>query len=125
MKQDLIKLIGIKDASRKDAYLSYLLEAEGLKDIFDMSFEKWSNFDSWESIECQQWIFKRALDAYKGSKIDIKCNCCEYINSFSNDFDSIKKEKCNGKKSVYMIKKVVEEIVLAKKKRESDGTYSS
>ena len=125
MNQDLIKLIGIKDASRKDAYLSYLLEAEGLKDIFDMSFEKWSNFDSWESLECQQWIFTRALDAYKGNKIDIKCNCCEYINSSPSDFDNIKKEKCNGKKSVYMIHNVVEEIFLAKKKRESDGTYSA
>ena len=125
MNQDFIKPIGIKDASRKDAYLSYLLDEEGLKDIFDMSFDKWSDFDSWQSIESQQWIFTRALNAYRGNKIDIKCNCCEYINPHPSDFDSIKKEKCYGKKIVYMIKKVVDEIVLAKKRRETDGTYSA
>ena len=42
-----------------------------------------------------------------------------------NDFESIKKEKCFGKKSAYMIEKVVDEIVLAKARRESDGTYSA
>ena len=35
------------------------------------------------------------------------------------------KEKCFGKKSAYMIEKVVDEIVLAKARRESDGTYSA
>ena len=34
-------------------------------------------------------------------------------------------EKCFGKKSAYMIEKVVDEIVLAKSRRESDGTYSA
>jgi len=42
-----------------------------------------------------------------------------------NDFESIKKEKCFGKKSAYMIEKVEDEIVLAKARRESDGTYSA
>ena len=42
-----------------------------------------------------------------------------------NNFESIKKEKCFGKKSAYMIEKVVDEIVLAKARRESDGTYSA
>ena len=36
-----------------------------------------------------------------------------------------KKEKCYGKKIAYMIKKVVNEIELAKSIRESDGTYSA
>jgi len=49
-------------------------------------------------------------------------NDCDLI---PNDFESIKKEKCFGKKSAYMIEKVVDEIVLAKAIRESDGTYSA
>jgi len=98
----------------------------GLKN-FEISWsnnEKWSNFDGWESISVQQWIFSRALEVYKGMKIDIKCDCCEYNNDLiPNDFESIKKEKCYGIKSAFMIKKVVDEIVLANAKRESDGTY--
>ena len=83
------------------------------------------NFDSWESISVQQWIFSRALEVFRGQKIDIKCDCCERIDLIPNDFESIKKEKCFGKKSAYMIEKVVDEIVLAKARRESDGTYSA
>ena len=58
-----------------------------------------------------------------GKKIDIKCDCCEYIDFLSSNFKNIKEEKCNGKKSAYMIAKVLEEIVMAKAKREGDGTY--
>ena len=119
------KVIGIKDKPRKDAYLSYVNQVEGLKDILNRDFYEWSNFDSWESIGVQQWIFTRALDVYRGKKIDIKCDCCEHIDSLISDFEEIKKEKCYAKKSAYMIEKVVDEIVLAKAKRESDGTYSA
>jgi len=75
-------------------------------------------------ISVQQWIFSRALEVFRGKKIDIKCDCCENNDLIPNDFESIKKEKCFGKKSAYMIEKVVDEIVLAKARRESDGTYS-
>ena len=119
------KAIGIKDKPRKDAYLSYVNQVEGLKDVLNRDFHEWSNFDSWESIGVQQWIFTRALDVYRGKKIDIKCDCCEHIDSLISDFEEIKKEKCYAKKSAYMIEKVVDEIVLAKSKRESDGTYSA
>ena len=68
MNQDSIKTIGIKDLSREDASLSYLSEAEGLKDILDNDFEEWSNFDRWESIEAQQWIFVKALDIFRGNR---------------------------------------------------------
>ncbi len=125
MNKDFIKSIGIKDNSRKDADMSYLNDIDGLKDTFDSDFDSWSNFDSLESISVQQWIFARALDVYRGRKIDIKCDCCEYNLSISNDFDNIEREKCYGKKSVYMIKKVLDEIVLAKSIRERDGTYSA
>ena len=125
MNQNSVKVIGIKDESRKDAHLSYLDKADGLKDILSSDFDGWSNFDNWESISVQQWIFSRALEVYKGIKIDIRCDCCKEIDFISNNFENIQKEKCFGKKSAYMIKKVVDEIVLANARRESDGTYSA
>jgi len=125
MNQNSVKTIGIKDESRKDSYLVSVNQVDGLKRILNMHFDEWSIFDSWVSISVQQWIFSRALEVCKGMKIDIKCDCCEHIDLTPNDFESIKKEKCFGKKSAYMIEKVVDEIVLAKARRESDGTYSA
>ena len=125
MKQNSVKVIGIKEESRKDAHLSYLEKEDGLKVVLSSDFDDWSNFDSWESISVQQWIFSRALEVYKGKKIDIKCDCCDYVDSFQNNFENIKKEKCYGKKSAYMIDKVFDEIVSAKERRDSDGTYSA
>ena len=125
MNQNSVKVIGIKDNARKDTELSHVNQVEGLKDILNRDFVEWSNFDGWESISVQQWIFSKALDVYRGKKIAIKCDCCEYIGSLKSDFEKIIKEKCYGKKSAYMIEKVVDEITLAKLKRESDGTYSA
>jgi len=125
MNENSVKTIGIKDQSRKDSNLVYVNHVDGLKSILNMNFDEWSNFDSWESISVQQWIFSRALEVYKGMEIDIKCDCCDHNDLIPNDFESIKKEKCYGKKSAFMIKKVVDEIVLAKARRESDGTYSA
>ena len=125
MKHNSLKVIGIKDESRKDAHLSYVENEDGLKVVLSSDFDDWSNFDSWESILVQQWIFSRALDVYKGKKIDIRCDCCAYVDSLPNNFENIKKEKCYGKKSAYMIAKVLDEIVFAKARRESDGTYSA
>ena len=125
MNQNPVKTIVSKDESRKDAYLFNLNQADGLKSILKRDFDEWSYFDGWESISAQQWIFSRALEVHRGMKIDIKCDCCEYNALIPNDFENIKKEKCLGKKSAYMIEKVVDEIVLAKERRESDGTYSA
>ena len=125
MNQNYVKTIGIEDEPRKDSYLVHLNQVDGLKGIFSKHFNEWSNFDSWESLSVQQWIFSRALEVYRGMKIDIKCDCCKYNDLIPNDFESIKKEKCYGKKSSYMIEKVVDEIVLAKARRNSDGTYSA
>ena len=125
MNKGLIKAIGIQEVSRKDAILSNISDAQGLTDILNKQFEVWSNFDSWESISSQQWIFVRALDVYKGKKLDIKCNCCEFINFNLDVFKRINNIKCNGIKSVYMIEKVFDEIVLAKAIRENDGTYTA
>ena len=125
MNKNSVKTIGIKDKSRKDSHLLYVNQVDGLKGILNMDFDEWSNFDSWESISVQKWIFSRALEVYKGMKIDIKCDCCEHNALISDDFENIKKEKCFGKKSAYMIEKVVDEIVLAKARRDGDGTYSA
>ena len=125
MKQNSVKVIGIKDESRKVAHLSNVKKEDELKVILSSDFDDWSNFDSWESISAQQWIFSKALDVYKGKKIDIRCDCCEYVDSLPSNFENIKKEKCYGKKSAYMIEKVFDEIVSAKERRDSDGTYSA
>ena len=125
MDQNFVKVIGIRDEVRKDTELSHVNQVEGLKDILNRDFIEWSNFDGWESISVQQWIFSKALDVYKGKKIAIKCDCCEYVGSFEIDFEKIQKEKCYGKKSAHMIEKVANEILLAKAIRESDGTYSA
>ena len=125
MNQNFVKTIVNNDEPRKDSYLVNVNQADGIKGILNRDFDEWSNFDSWESISVQQWIFSRALEIYKGMKIDIKCDCCEYSDLIPNDFESIKKEKCYGKKSAFMIEKVINEIVLAKLRRESDGTYSA
>ena len=125
MNENFIKLIGIKDESIKETIISSIKKVEGLKDIFNKDFVEWSNFDSWESISAQQWIFSKSLDLYRGKKISIKCDCCQYVVSLQSDFENIRKERCYGKKSAYMIEKVLDEIVLAKARRESDGTYSA
>ena len=57
----------------------------------------------------------------KGNNLDLK----SMLEKDGLIKKNIKKEKCFGKKSAYMIEKVVDEIVLAKARRESDGTYSA
>ena len=71
MNQNSVKTIGIKDESRKDSYLVYVNQVDGLKDILNRDFDEWSNFDSWESISVQQWIFSRALEVLRLSLIHI------------------------------------------------------
>ena len=125
MNQNSVKIIGINDEPRKDSHLEYINQVDGLKGILNRDFDEWSNFDGWESVSVQLWIFTQALKVFRGKKIDIRCDCCEHNDLILNNFESIKKEKCNGKKCAYMIEKVVDEIALAKARRESDGTYSA
>ncbi len=125
MNHDLINTIGIKQTAREEAVLYQVSSIEGLIETFDRDISKWSDFDSWENIRVQQWIFERAMDIYKGKKIDIKCNCCEYNFISKRDLEKISNKKCYGIKTAYMIEKVAQEIALAKSRRESDGTYSA
>ena len=125
MNHDLINTIGIKQTSREEALLYEVSDIEGLIDTLDKDFAEWSDFDSWENIRVQQWIFKRSMDIYKRKKIDIKCNCCEYNYISQRDLEKNSIKKCYGIKSAYMIEKVYHEILLAEARRESDGTYSA
>ena len=124
MNKTAINTIGKKQTSRDDSLLFMVNAIEGLMEILDKDFSKWSDFDSWENMVAQQWIFSRALDVYRGKKIDIKCECCEVIDLNQIDIKNISNQKCYGIKSAYMIENIVDEIVLAKESRESDGTYS-
>ena len=123
MNKDAIKTIGKKQSLREDTLLFKVNEVEGLRETLDKDFSEWSNFDCWENMVVQQWIFSRALDVYRGKKIDIKCECCEVIDLNPIKKKSISYQKCIGIKSTYMIENIVDEIVLAKERRESDGTY--
>ena len=125
MKKIAMKTIGKKQASRDDALLFMVNEIEGLIETLDKDFSEWSDFDCWENIGAQQWMFSRALDVYHGKKIDIKCECCEVIDFNQIDIKNISNQKCYGIKSAYMIENMVDEIVLAKERRECDGTYST
>ena len=125
MNKIAINTIGKKQTSRDDSLLFMVNAIEGLMEILDKDFSKWSDFDSWENMVAQQWIFSRALDVYRGKKIDIKCECCEVIDLNQIDIKNISNQKCYGIKSAYMIENIVDEIVLAKERRESDGIYSA
>ncbi len=125
MNEDPIRLIGIKQKSRKDSFLANLSEIENFFQVLDNNFEVWSDFDRWENIVFQRWVFQKALDVFKGKKIDLRCNCCEYIFVLQKDFKYNLDQKCYGIKTAYMIEKIVDEIVLAKARRENDGTYSA
>ena len=125
MNKDAIKTIGKKQTSREDTLLFKVNEVEGLRETLDKDFSEWSDFDCWENMVAQQWIFSRALDVYSGKKIDIKCECCEVIDLNPIEKMNIPYQKCIGIKSTYMIENIVDEIVLAKERRESDGTYST
>ena len=125
MNKDAIKTIGKKQTSREDTLLFKVNEVEGLRETLDKDFSEWSDFDCWKNMSVQQWIFSRALDVHNGKKIDIKCECCEVIDLNQIDIKNISKQKCYGIKSAYMIKNMVDEIVLAKERRKCDGTYST
>ena len=125
MNMIAIMTIGTRQTSRDGSLLFRLDEIEGLIETLDKDFSEWSDFDCWENMGAQQWIFSRALDVYRGKKIDIKCECCEVIDLNQIEIKNISIQKCCGIKSAYMIENMADEIVLAKERRESDGTYSA
>ena len=123
MNKILLMNIGKNQTSREDSLLFKINEIEGLLETLDQDFSEWSNFDCWENIGAQKWIFLRALDVFHEKKIDIKCECCELIGLNQIDIKNISNQRCYGIKVAYMIKNIVDEIVLAKERRSCDGTY--
>ena len=123
MNKILLMTIGKNQTSREDSLLFKINEIEGLMETLDKDFSEWSNFDCWENIGAQKWIFLRALDVFHEKKIDIKCECCEVIGLNKIDIKNISNQRCYGIKVAYMIKNIVDEIVLAKERRSCDGTY--
>ena len=103
MNKDAIKTIGKKQTSREDTLLFKVNEVEGLTETLDKNFSEWADFDCWENMGAQQWIFSRALDVCRGNKIDIKCECCEVIDLNQIEIKNISNQKCCGIKSSYMI----------------------
>ena len=51
------------------------------------------------------------MQAHKGSKVDVRCDCCDYVGLVPEDLKiKIKGLSCYGSKTSYMIYKVLEEI---------------
>ena len=107
MDKDAIKIIGKKQTLREDTLFFKVNEVDGLKVTLDKDFSEWSDFDCWDNMGAQQWIFSRALDVYRGKKIDIKCECCEVIDLNQIEIKNISNQKCLGRKSAYMIENMV------------------
>ena len=124
MNLDSIEVIGIEETKREKTILACLNEVEGIKDILDKDFDEWSDFDGWENLSAQQWVFARAIDIYRGKKIDIQCDCC-LLNNYQVNFANIKNQNCFGIKIAFIIANILDEIELAKEKRENNGTYSA
>ena len=123
MTLETIHVIGKRQSKRKNASLSELTEVKELISILNSNHSLWSNFDNWENMIAQQWVFSIAMKIYYGKKIDIRCNCCDYNYVLPKDFKNRLDHKCVGIKAAYIIEKVVDEIVMAKAKRDNDGTY--
>ncbi len=115
MTQELVTYIGIKQKSRQGARVADISKVQGLKKLLDQDFESWSNFDNWHTNRrAAQFVFSKAMQAYKGNKVDVRCDCCDYIGLKPKDL--ILKSKgfsCYGSKAVYMIDKLLEEIKVA------------
>ena len=127
MTQGQITNIGTKQNHRPGSRVADISNVQGLKKILDQDFESWSNFDNWHTNRpAAQFVFSRAMSAYKGNNIDVRCDCCEYVGFTPKDLKvKTKGFKCYGSKTAYMVYKVLGEIKEAEKYRQNDGTYAT
>ena len=127
MTQGQITNIGSKQNYRHDSKVADISKVQGLKKILDQDFESWSNFDNWHTNRrAAQFVFSKAMSAYKGNNIDVRCDCCEYVGLIPDDLQlKTKGFNCYGSKTAYMVHKVLDEIKEAKKARDNDGTYAT
>ena len=123
MTLETIHIIGRKQKKRENSLLSELNEVRELIPILNSDYSLWSNFDAWENMVAQQWVFSIAMKIYNGKNIDLRCNCCDYSYVLSKDFKNRLNDKCIAIKAACVIEKIVDEIIIAKAKRDIDGTY--
>ena len=125
MNQSLINIIGINQEARQSALQADLNDIKEVKNFLDKDFEIWSDFDRWSNLDAQRWIFEKAIYVYKGKKLDIRCNCCDYIYLSNNNLSNKSLDKCNGLKIQFLINKIIDEIRTAEESRKNDGTYTA
>ena len=120
-----ISIIGKKQKSRDNAQIAYINEIRDLKFILDQELNSWENIDSWNNFSAQEWVFKLAIKVFKGKKVDICCDCCEYSYVSPLNLNDKNNQKCQGVKIAFLVQKVLDEIIIANARRENDGTYSA
>ena len=123
MTLETINIIGRKQNKRKNSFLAEIIEEKEIVQIFKSDSFLWSDFDAWENMSAQRWIFSLAMKIYNGKDIDIRCNCCDFCYVLSKDFKNRLDNNCIAIKAAYVIEKIVDEIMMAKAKRDNDGTY--
>lgn len=123
MTLETINIIGRKQNKRKNSFLAEIIEEKEIVQIFKSDSFLWSDFDAWENMSAQRWIFSLAMKIYNGKDIDIRCNCCDFCYVLSKDFKNRLDNNCIAIKAAYVIEKIVDEIIMAKAKRDNDGTY--
>ena len=123
MTLETINIIGRKQNKRKNSFLAEIIEEKEIVQIFKSDSFLWSDFDAWENMAAQRWIFSLAMKIYNGKDIDIRCNCCDFCYVLSKDFKNRLDNNCIAIKVAYVIEKIVDEIIMAKAKRDNDGTY--
>ena len=123
MTLETINIIGRKQNKRKNSFLAEIIEEKEIVQIFKSDSFLWTDFDAWENMSAQRWIFSLAMKIYNGKDIDIRCNCCDFCYVLSKDFKNRLDNNCIAIKAAYVIEKIVDEIIMAKAKRDNDGTY--
>ena len=123
MNKNQISIVGNKQCPRNDTRIVSINKFKSLYKILNEAGEIWDDFDKWEDLSSQKLVFDIAVEVFKGKKIDIYCGCCEYSDNSKYNYNDKFKLKCNGAKILFIIEKIVEEIVVAKAIRENGGTY--
>ena len=118
MTQGQVKTIGQKQKPRKASVIADVEKVQGLKKILDQDFKSWSNFNNWaKNRPAAQFVFSKAMQAYKGKRVDVRCGCCDYIGSLPKLPEDLDMRggnlSCYGIKTQWIIEKVVDEIKVA------------
>ena len=97
MNQNSVKTIDCKDESRKDSYLFYVKQADGLKVTLTRILMNSRTLIVGIVFQLNNGFFW-ALEVNRVIKIDIKCDCCEYNILFQMILRTLKKKNALVKK---------------------------